>query len=557
MATTGRNDWRSRPPHSYSSSYDPYYGSPDAHAPPSYPGPYYGTPRGSSGVPPSGPPHSSHPHHSPMVSRSDSDFFYHDVPHSRSMSPTHGAPPHHPHAAHPFDRQHPPMASTPYRGGRPAPTHRSQIIHRGTPPYSARGASNAGTPRSHHRAYGESRSNTFFPDSPFAGRSRSLPPGPPRTSRLVMPLHRQHLPPIPRNAGPAPWEPPSPETQKKPSDLDREDDEPEFDRTHSREDNEGDEEDKGGDPLALLAKVSSDMETKPGQKSKKSDSGSHVSSVPPTSPLRRTTRTSPVITPTTDNTSSNKRKSEVHVHPSFPEVPPPPRSVPPPVKGPKAVTPMPPYYPPYGEDPRGAPPPYHYNAPPPGRNAAYQPYPPPGRGGPVPPGWPRGVDPEFGPPQSHPAVVERHSFDSHESGISHDSSSLQPARRYFGPPPPGHGSFGPPSQEWPSSPPPPGPSMSRPPPPGQPYSSRFMYGGVPPPPQPPRPGDPYHAAPYTYVQQPHIEEKTVLRRKFSWKHYPEVSTILLGSGHIFLSIRISQPLLFLLLVGTVFDRQSR
>jgi hypothetical protein len=25
------------------------------------------------------------------------------------------------------------------------------------------------------------------------------------------------------------------------------------------------------------------------------------------------------------------------------------------------------------------------------------------------------------------------------------------------------------------------------------------------------------------VQQPRLEEKTILRKKFSWKHYPEVS----------------------------------
>ena len=37
-----------------------------------------------------------------------------------------------------------------------------------------------------------------------------------------------------------------------------------------------------------------------------------------------------------------------------------------------------------------------------------------------------------------------------------------------------------------------------------------------------RPPPPPHAAPYTYVQQPRLEEKTILRKKFSWKHYPEV-----------------------------------
>ena len=29
-------------------------------------------------------------------------------------------------------------------------------------------------------------------------------------------------------------------------------------------------------------------------------------------------------------------------------------------------------------------------------------------------------------------------------------------------------------------------------------------------------------APYTFVQQPNLESKTVLRKKFAWKHYPEV-----------------------------------
>ena len=28
--------------------------------------------------------------------------------------------------------------------------------------------------------------------------------------------------------------------------------------------------------------------------------------------------------------------------------------------------------------------------------------------------------------------------------------------------------------------------------------------------------------PYSYVQQPTLEEKTILRKKFSWKHFPEV-----------------------------------
>jgi hypothetical protein len=36
-------------------------------------------------------------------------------------------------------------------------------------------------------------------------------------------------------------------------------------------------------------------------------------------------------------------------------------------------------------------------------------------------------------------------------------------------------------------------------------------------------------APYTYVQQPHLDEKTVLRKKFSWKHYPELERFLIAN----------------------------
>jgi hypothetical protein len=31
-----------------------------------------------------------------------------------------------------------------------------------------------------------------------------------------------------------------------------------------------------------------------------------------------------------------------------------------------------------------------------------------------------------------------------------------------------------------------------------------------------------YAPPYSYMQQPDLDEKTVLRKKFSWKHFPEV-----------------------------------
>jgi len=37
------------------------------------------------------------------------------------------------------------------------------------------------------------------------------------------------------------------------------------------------------------------------------------------------------------------------------------------------------------------------------------------------------------------------------------------------------------------------------------------------------------AAPYTYVQQPKLTEKTTLRKKFSWKHYPELERFLIAN----------------------------
>jgi len=504
MAAAGRSDWHSRPPHVYSGSYDSYYPPSD----PSYSGTatYYGTPR-ARGPPP------TH-QHSPIVTRGsgEGDYsFYNESPHSRSMSP---GPP-----GQSYERPPSSFSPAPYRTARSAasgpPPHRSQVIHRGAPPYSTRGASASAvsTPRAHPpRPYGDSRG--FFPDSPYSSRNRQ-PMG-----RLVMPLHRQHLPPLPRDAGPAPWEPPSPDESKQKRIRHPEDEfitataSQEEEAEGAKVEKEGSattEEEEGGDPLALLAKVSSDMETKPGEKLKKKspEDGKQVSSAPPTSPLTRRTRSSPVITPTTDNTSSTKRK--VEINPSFPEVPAPPRAGAP--KGPKAVTPMPPYYPPYGEDRPHGPPPHHYSGPPPSRNApGYRPYPPPHHHRGMPPGWHR--EGELPPPGSHPAVVERHSFDSIDSNGSHESGS-HPHRRFYGPPPPTTSGYGPPPSPRHR------PPHSMPgPPPGQPYPPRYMGYNGPPPPH--GQGDPYGMSPYSYVQQPHLEEKTVLRRKFSWKHYPEV-----------------------------------
>lgn len=57
---------------------------------------------------------------------------------------------------------------------------------------------------------------------------------------------------------------------------------------------------------------------------------------------------------------------------------------------------------------------------------------------------------------------------------------------------------------------------------GPPTPMRRHDGGP-----PPVPSMTY--APYTYVQQPHLEEKTILRKKFSWKHYPELERFLIAS----------------------------
>jgi hypothetical protein len=73
-------------------------------------------------------------------------------------------------------------------------------------------------------------------------------------------------------------------------------------------------------------------------------------------------------------------------------------------------------------------------------------------------------------------------------------------------------SMPPPPYQYPRS----GPEPSRPSPPSV---------SAPQTPYRPYPFPSHHAAPYTYVQQPRLEEKTILRKKFSWKHYPEVCQI--------------------------------
>lgn len=120
----------------------------------------------------------------------------------------------------------------------------------------------------------------------------------------------------------------------------------------------------------------------------------------------------------------------------------------------------------------------------------------------------------------HPAVVERNSFDSAENNLG-CGPHLEPGAFWHSPNPllsPYHGRY-----EGA------GPYLS----PRWSYEGHAPLASFPHPPGPPQPfieerleGDRFPAptsfAPYTYVQQPNSESKTLLRKKFSWKHYPEV-----------------------------------
>jgi hypothetical protein len=184
------------------------------------------------------------------------------------------------------------------------------------------------------------------------------------------------------------------------------------------------------------------------------------------------------------------------------------------------------------------------------------------------------------PPSDSPALVERGSFDSHGDSSSYRGlpypPATPPARAFFydDGPPPGYGSgnggsyweaagspyspsYHPPSRggpgAWNHSPPPPagnhhdsyyGIAHGLPPPdyphglprphygeddiaamgPGGHYGPlSHQYRG---PPQAHHPHPGMHPPPYGYMHQPRIEEKTILRKKFSWKHYPEVSKLI-------------------------------
>jgi hypothetical protein len=493
------------PPHGRHPN-EPPYGAP----PPSYggPPPSYGVPPASyAGRPPSYG-HSSSSFQPPPHGSYESSYY--DGP------PT-GPPPRSPGAPRSWGGPPPPSSASSY--GAP-PAYEGSPYSSG-PSYPPMGGSPS-APRpssySHRGGRGGPTGARFYrtPNgAPASEDSKSANSSPGRR----LPIHRQHLKPTP--SGPAPWQPPSSRKAERPE---------------SFEEAEGeDPEKKDGDPLALLAKVSSDMETKPGSKkgnsmdaptSPATPKTNPSSMAPPTSPLARrhhapeenpAHRASPVITPnpSVHTQASWKRPRAADDYSATSSR----RSL---ASGPKPITPMPPHYmasgaydergpPPPHHTPYGPPPPHHtpYGPPPTGYSYNTQGGPPPHHGGgygPPPPGY-EGGPPPGPPPYGHyayPHVVERHSFDSQESGSLTSQESWR--RGPYGPPPP-HGGM----EGWY-------------PPPTTPYPGR--EGGP--------PGPPY-VSPYSHIPQPAVEEKTVLRKKFSWKHYPEVG--LCYRGHCCMWVR--------------------
>lgn len=236
---------------------------------------------------------------------------------------------------------------------------------------------------------------------------------------------------------------------------------------------ESGKEKKKGDPLSILANVSAGMTGKDGQKQQAPPEGRNPLPLPaPTSPLQRRSRPSP-ITPG-QGSPENKQRSQRHqITPTGPG-----RSLEQhhswdygPEQG-------------YVEHP---PPPNYY--PSRRRHPGYSDY--------------SSRHPEPTPP----ALVERGSFDSQGDGSYRERP--YPPSYYYDEQSYGYWEGGPPSF----------------PPPRYNHHDWYEnpeegYGHHRPPPP---------VAPYTLVQQPRLEEKTILRKKFSWKHYPELERFLIAN----------------------------
>lgn len=357
------------------------------------------------------------------------------------------------------------------------------------------------------------------------------------------------------------WEIPrsaiKPASSKNSAKLELEAREPDKTQTDEEKDKNGDEGTKDEDPLAILANVSSEMDSSKRSKTSEStkdtttktegstlvdqpekESSDHVTNKssdtnpptneikgPPTSPLqRRIATSSPLITPnmSTETDQSANKKDQGKAEPS--------RQVRQRVVRtltPKPITPTaaphyhhyqqkpeqtPVSYTPYDDTERPRDYPYYNSAgsfpPPPPTTSYVHKYPPPSY-------VPVGRDPSWEQPQHSPVVVEHNSFDSGES-----SGMRYPAdfsyHRYHGPPPPPSARHYPGESPYPHSEPaestwhsggPPrdekAPDYTAPP---SPYPAhRWSYDGPPPSPRehgaghfhgPPMPG-PYHQYPPT------------------------------------------------------------
>ncbi|VEU40455.1 unnamed protein product [Pseudo-nitzschia multistriata] len=146
----------------------------------------------------------------------------------------------------------------------------------------------------------------------------------------------------------------------------------------------------------------------------------------------------------------------------------------------------------------------------PGQSPYSPSYPPPGRGAggwnpPHPPPPHTHSDPYYAPPPHHGPPPPEYSYPPPPPHYGGPEDHDLPF--YGGTAPPLHPSYhhrgGPPL-------PMPGPHH-----PGMPIPPPHMMGGPPP--------------PYHYGHPPRMEEKTILRKKFSWKHYPELERFLIAN----------------------------
>ena len=250
---------------------------------------------------------------------------------------------------------------------------------------------------------------------------------------------------------------------------------------------------KKGDPLSILANVSAGMTGRDGHHHQTLEKRHNLSAPAPTSPLQRRNGPSP-ITPSQTPPESKHRVPRHQVTPTSAsnrsQEPPPAWDLP---KDYYSDFSSPRYYP-----PRRRPiPPRDY-----GNMGSYE--------------------------GTSSVLVERGSFDSQGDLDSHYHPSSPPRGYYYDDHPspygywdaPAHPTHGPyPSPRWNYYP-------------QEVYPQEYNYenqdeamnyrrsttSSIP----------PHHTAPYTYVQQPRLEEKTILRKKFSWKHYPEVGRSLLS-----------------------------